>query len=71
MNEHWKFLAVREYCRTCKLKYHIKNDALFVYVPQVHKYIQTCFSIYNFKDEIEIRQHIFNVIKEYSLNVNN
>jgi hypothetical protein len=58
MNENPKIAFTRKVCRERKLRYQIKNDALFLYVPQYHKFVQTCFNLLNFNSNEDILDHI-------------
>lgn len=58
MAEHEKITAARKHCRKRKLRYYIKHDALFLFVPQFGRYMQTCFNLLNFNDEESICSHI-------------
>ena len=56
--ENPKIVAARKYCREHNLRYMIKGEALYVYIPTYKKYVQTCFSILNFADEASVEIHI-------------
>lgn len=54
MKEQWQIEFTRKVCRERKLRYKIKGEALYLFVPQFGHYVQSCFSLLNFgsKDDI-------------------
>lgn len=54
MKEQWQIEFTRKVCRERKLRYKIKGEALYLFVPQFGHYMQSCFSLLNFdsKDDI-------------------
>lgn len=58
MQEHPKITAAREYCRKKNIRYMIKHDALFLFVPSFGHYMQTCFNLLNFNDTASIHAFI-------------
>ena len=67
MSEHPKIEFTRRVCRERKLRYKIQNDALFLYIPQMGHYIQTCFNLLNFSNNEAILDHIEGQITQYNL----
>lgn len=65
--EHPKLAAARKYCKEKKLRYYIKNDALFLYDPFIGHYRQSCFNLLNFSTEAEIRKMIDQAVKGIGL----
>ena len=61
MSEHWKIAETRKICNEFNIRYMIKNDALFIYRPQVGKYVQVCYNILNFATADELRRMIYSV----------
>lgn len=54
MKEQWQIEFTRKVCRERKLRYKIKDEALFLFVPQAGHYTRSCFSLLNYvsKDDI-------------------
>lgn len=67
MSEHPKIEFTRRVCRERKLRYKIQNDALFLYVPLMGHYVQTCFNLLNFNSNEEILDHIEAQIYQFYL----
>lgn len=61
MSEHWKIAETRKICKEFNIRYMIKNDALYVYRPQVGKYVQVCYSLLNFATVDELRRMIYSI----------
>lgn len=59
-------IEARKYCKTNKLRYMIKNDALYLFVPTYKMYMRTCFNILNF-DKDSIKEHIDKQIYMWNL----
>ena len=54
MKEQWQIEFARKVCRERKLRYKIKDDTLYLFVPQVGHYVRSCFSLLNFGSEDDI-----------------
>lgn len=54
MKEQWQIEFARKVCREHKLRYKIKDEALYLFVPQVGHYIRSCYTLleYSSKDDI-------------------
>lgn len=56
--ENIKLTIARKHCKENNLRYMIKNNALYLYVPIYKRYVQTCYNLLNFNDESAIKKHI-------------
>lgn len=65
--ENTKLTVARKYCKANNLKYMIKNDALYVYVPSYRRYVQICYNLLNFADEASIETHIARQMFKYGI----
>ena len=61
MSEHWKIAETRKICKEFNIRYMIKNDALYVYRPQVGRCVQVCYNLLNFATVDELRRMIYSV----------
>lgn len=48
MKEQWQIEFARKVCRERRLRYKIKDEALYLFVPQFGRYMKSCFSLLNF-----------------------
>ena len=59
MKRHDKLTFTAEYCRSIRIAFRIRNDALFI-KSNAGNYCQVCFNLYNLSEE-----YIIKMINEY------
>jgi len=67
MKEQWQIEFARKICRERKLNYKIKDEALYLFVPQAGHYTRSCFSLLDYDSKEDILDMIVREIYTWQI----